>query len=239
LAGADLREADLTGANLREADLTRADLTEAEVRPGAWRVVGSGSADADIDAPLIPADDLLGRCPVFPATCLARFSGLPRSAAAPPSGRRLCRSGLRPRAGQFGADGIEVTLGALGPGAQFPARLLEHLALAGGIGPHPLEFGVVRPGHLGEAAGGVAEPSEDLVPFPLRVGAQLAGLAGGVFPGPGGFRACVLGACLGGGGALVRLRGLREGLVASVPGRADPRVRVGLRALDRVATKYV
>src|SRR6266568_4649321 len=81
LAGANLAEAILIDANLTGADLTGvtlggADLTgmlwsvhtewpgamakamkarSEEVRPGIWRVVGSGTADAEIDAPLTPA----------------------------------------------------------------------------------------------------------------------------------------------------------------------------------------
>jgi pentapeptide repeat protein len=75
LTGADLTGADLTGADLTGAILARADLTgmlwsvhtewpgamakamkarSEEVRPGIWRVVGSGTGDAEIDAPLTP-----------------------------------------------------------------------------------------------------------------------------------------------------------------------------------------
>ena len=85
----------------------------------------------------------------------------------------------------------------------------------------------MSPGHLGQAAGSVVEPGEDLVPFPLGVGAQLAGLAGGVFPGPRGFGACVLCPGFGGRGALVSLRGLSRGLVASVVGGADEGLSLG------------
>src|SRR6266568_1642326 len=81
LDGADLGDATLIGANLTGADLAGATLGGAdltgmlwsvhtewpgamakamkarseEVRPGIWRVVGSGTADAEIDAPLTPA----------------------------------------------------------------------------------------------------------------------------------------------------------------------------------------
>jgi hypothetical protein len=70
LAGADLTGADLTGADLGGADLTgmlwsvhtewpggMAKAMKArseEVGPGIWRVVGSGTGDAEIDAPLTP-----------------------------------------------------------------------------------------------------------------------------------------------------------------------------------------
>ena len=111
---------------------------------------------------------------------------------------------------------------ALGPGAQLAARLLEDLGagfqrgpqlvpLAGRVGAQLLELGGVSPGHLGQAAGSVVKPGEDLVPFPLGVGAQLLKLAGRVLSGPRG---------LGGGGALVSLRGLRERLVPGVIGGA-------------------
>src|SRR5439155_13944103 len=101
-------------------------------------------------------------------------------------------------------------------------------------GAQLLELGGVSPGHLGQAAGGVGEPGEDLVALPFGVGAQLAGLAGGVFTNPGGLCACVLGPCLGGGGALVSLRGPCEGLVASVVSGADEGLRLGHGPLDRL-----
>ena len=78
----------------------------------------------------------------------------------------------------------------------------------------------MSPGHLGQAAGSVVKPGEDLVPFPPGVGAQLLKLAGRVLSGPRGLGACGVGACLGGGGALVSLRGLRERLVPGVIGGA-------------------
>jgi hypothetical protein len=59
----------------------------------------------------------------------------------------------------------------------------------------------VSPGHLGQAAGSVVKPGEDLVPFPLGVGAQPLELAGRVLTGPRGLGARVLGACLGGADA--------------------------------------
>ena len=91
--------------------------------------------------------------------------------------------GLLAHAGQLGPGGVEVALGALGPAAQLAARLLEHLRagfqrspqlvpLAGRVDPEPLKFGGVCRGHLGEPPGGVGEPGEDLVPFPLSVGAK-------------------------------------------------------------------
>jgi hypothetical protein len=144
-----------------------------------------------------------------------------------------------PHPGELVPRGVEVALGALGAGAQVGARLLEYLgagfhrgaqfvALAGGVGAELLELGGVRPGHLGQAGGGVVEPGEDLVPFPLRVGAQLVGVTGGVFPDSRGFCAGVLGPGVGGRSALVCLRGLREGLVACVPGGVN--LRLGLCA---------
>ena len=75
LRGARLFRADLGGADLRAADLGGADLTgvlwsdkthwpeavakamrarSEELRPGVWRVVGSGSADAEVDKPRMP-----------------------------------------------------------------------------------------------------------------------------------------------------------------------------------------
>jgi hypothetical protein len=74
----------------------------------------------------------------------------------------------------------------------------------------------VSPGHLGQAAGSVVKPGEDLVPFPLGVGTQLLELAGRVLSGPRGLGACGVGGC-----ALVSLRGLRERLVPGVIGGAD------------------
>ena len=68
----------------------------------------------------------------------------------------------------------------------------------------------MRRGHLGQAVGGVGEPGEDLVALPLVVGAHLVEFARGVFAGPRGLCACVLGPRVGGRGALVGLRGLRE-----------------------------
>jgi len=134
--------------------------------------------------------------------------------------------------GHLGPRGVKVALGALGAAAQLAGRLLEHLgagfqrgaqlvALAGRISAQLLELGGVSPGHFGKAAGGVVEPGEDLVPFPLGVGAQLLELAGRVLSGPRGLGACGVGACLGGGCALVSLRGLRERLVPGVIGGAD------------------
>jgi len=84
-------------------------------------------------------------------------------------------------------------------------------------------------GHLGQALGGVGEPGEDLVSFPPGAGPQLREFARGVFTDPRGLCACVLGAGLGGGGPLVSLRGLREGLVASVIGGAYEGPGPGLR----------
>jgi hypothetical protein len=70
LTGADLTDADLTGANLYGAyligalwsDTTRWPGSEArrmkarseELRPGVWRVAGSGSADAGVNIPQVP-----------------------------------------------------------------------------------------------------------------------------------------------------------------------------------------
>src|SRR3954471_3925813 len=70
--------------------------------------------------------------------------------------------GLLAHAGQLGPGGVEVALGALGPAAQLPARLLEHLRaefqrapqlvpLAGRVGAQLLELGGVRPGDFGQA----------------------------------------------------------------------------------------
>ena len=75
LRGADLTDADLTDADLRAARLTGANLVEVlwsgrtlwpeemaslmrdrseELRPGVWRVVGSGNGEATADGPLVP-----------------------------------------------------------------------------------------------------------------------------------------------------------------------------------------
>ena len=89
------------------------------------------------------------------------------------------RSRLLAQAGQFGPRGVEVTLGALGAGAQLAARFLEHLGA-----------GFQRGAQLVALAG--------------RVGAQLLELPRGILSGPRGFRAGVLGAGLGCGGALFR-----------------------------------
>ena len=59
-------------------------------------------------------------------------------------------------------------------------------------------------------------------------------LARCVFAGPRGLRACVLGPRVGGRGALVSLRGLREGLVAGVIGGADEGLGLGPGLLDRL-----
>ena len=74
LYGANLVEADLTNADLRDANLHDADLAQLlwssgtlwpeakaslmrdrseELRPGVWRVVGSGNADAETEGPLV------------------------------------------------------------------------------------------------------------------------------------------------------------------------------------------
>jgi Pentapeptide repeats (8 copies) len=70
LAGADLTNADLRGATLHDANLAQVlwssgtlwpedkaslmrDRSE-ELRPGVWRVVGSGTADAETEGPLAP-----------------------------------------------------------------------------------------------------------------------------------------------------------------------------------------
>jgi len=69
LVGADLTNADLRDANLHDADLAQVlwssgtlwpevkaslmrDRSE-ELRPGVWRVVGSGNADAETEGPLV------------------------------------------------------------------------------------------------------------------------------------------------------------------------------------------
>ena len=92
----------------------------------------------------------------------------------------------------------------------------------------------MRPGHLGQAAGGVGEPGEDLLPLPLVVGAHLVEFPRGVFACPRGLGACVLGPRLGGRGALVGLRGLREGLVPGVTGGAHEGLGLGPGLLDRL-----
>ena len=70
LVGADLTNADLRDANLHDAGLAQVlwscgtlwpeveaslmrDRSE-ELRPGVWRVVGSGNADAETEGPLVP-----------------------------------------------------------------------------------------------------------------------------------------------------------------------------------------
>ncbi len=86
----------------------------------------------------------------------------------------------------------------------------------------------MSPGHLGQAAGGVGEPGEDLVPFPLGVGTQLVKFAGRVFANPRGLRACIFCACAGGRSALVRTLG---GLPVLLGLLARP-VPVGLGGAD-------
>src|SRR5580704_10695634 len=75
LAGANLNHAVLTRANLTAADLDHANLAQMlwssgtlwpedkaslmrerseELRPGVWRVAGSGNADAETEGPLVP-----------------------------------------------------------------------------------------------------------------------------------------------------------------------------------------
>ena len=165
----------------------------------------------------------------------------------PPRGAARCvrRPALLARPGQLGPRGVKVALGALGAGAQLAARLLEHLgagfqrgaqflALACRVGAQLRRVPRRAPGHLGQAVGGVGEPGEDLVPLPLVVGAYLAELTRGVGPGPRGFCACVLGPRVGGRGALVGLRGLREGLVPGVIGGADKGLGLGPGLLDRL-----
>jgi hypothetical protein len=49
-----------------------------------------------------------------------------------------------------------------------------------GVGAQLLKLGGVRPGHLGQAPGGVVEPGEDLVPFPFGVFPYPRDLAAGV-----------------------------------------------------------
>jgi hypothetical protein len=68
----------------------------------------------------------------------------------------------------------------------------------------------------------------------LVVGAYLVEFPRGVFPGPRGLCACVLGPRVGGRGALIGLRGLREGLVASVIGAADEGLGFRPGLLDRL-----
>ncbi len=125
--------------------------------------------------------------------------------SAPDRGLRRLRFLAHP--GHLGPRGVKVALGALGAAAQLAGRLLEHLGA-----------GFQRGAQLVALAG---QPGEDLVPFPLGVGAQLLELAGRVLSGPRGLGACGVGACLGGGCALVSLRGLRERLVPGVIGGAD------------------
>src|SRR5205823_11310787 len=74
---------------------------------------------------------------------------------------------LLAQAAQLGLRGVEVAPGALGPGAQLAARLLEHLGA-----------GFQRGAQLIALAG--------------RVGTQLLELPRGVLPGPRGLRARVL-----------------------------------------------
>ena len=102
-----------------------------------------------------------------------------------------------------------------------------------------LELGGASPGHLGQPAGSVVKPGENLVPFPPGVGAQLLELAGRVLAGPRGLGACGVGACLGGGCALVSLRGLRERLVPGVIGGADAGPGLGPRLLDRAVPVFL
>jgi hypothetical protein len=64
-------------------------------------------------------------------------------------------------------------------------------------------------------------------------GAQFLALTRGVFSGPRGFCACVLGACVGGRSALVGLRGLRKRLVLGVVRGADLRLGFGPCTPDR------
>ena len=85
----------------------------------------------------------------------------------------------------------------------------------------------------------VGEPGQDLVPFPFGVGGQLVEVACCVLANPRGLGACVLGPRVGGRGALIGLRGRREGLVASVVRGAhehlscsDSLRRLGLGLLD-------
>ena len=157
------------------------------------------------------------KCPLLSSPLT--LGGLARTTT-PGCGRGARRAGVLAHPGQLSLCGVKVTLGALGAGAQLAARLLEHLgagfqggpqffALAVGIGPDPLELGGVRPRHLGQAVGGVGEPGEDLVPFPLGVGAQLVQVAGGLGADLRDLVACLGGGALGpglgrgdGGGAL-------------------------------------
>ena len=80
---------------------------------------------------------------------------------------------LLAQAGQLGPRGVEIALGALGPGAQLAARLLEHLGA-----------GFQRGAQLVALAG--------------RVGAQLLEFTRRALTNPRGLRACVFRACFGG-----------------------------------------
>ena len=175
------------------------------------------------------------------------FCPLLRGPAArpPPAAGFPGRLGLLADPGQLGPGGVKVTLGALGAAAQLAARLLEHLGagfqrgaqvlpLACRVGADLRELGRVRRRHLGQPPGGVGEPGQDLVPFPLGVAAQLLNLACGVFTGPRRLCAGVIGAGLGGGGALAVLRGLRERLVPGVTGGPDEALGLGLGLRDRL-----
>ena len=100
----------------------------------------------------------------------------------------------------------------------------------------------MRRGHLGQAPGGLVEPGEDLLSLPLVVGAQLVEFTCGGGAGSRGFCACVLRPRVGGRGALIGLRGLREGLVAGVTGGADKRLGLGLVGLgpcDRAVAVFL
>jgi uncharacterized protein YjbI with pentapeptide repeats len=122
LRGTNLRSAILAGANLAGADLADAILTDAdlarvlwssgtswpanmaslmrnrseELRPGIWRVIGSGNAGAETEDPLVPVElakgcqlglPLCGPCDrrrarSRPAWCRARFAAKPAYFAA-------------------------------------------------------------------------------------------------------------------------------------------------------------
>ena len=69
---------------------------------------------------------------------------------------------------------------------------------------------------------------------PLGIGAQLLDLSRGVFTGPRGLCACVIGPGLGRGGPLVSLRSLREGLVPGVVSGAHEVLGLGKGLLDRL-----
>ena len=117
LGGADLTGADLTGAHLSDADLTAvlwSDTTQwptgvaedlrarsDEVQPGVWRVAGSGSANADVDTPLVPVRlptashwPLLAASPDHPG----RSGCTPRRCPDPRARRSVCRLVRRPAA---------------------------------------------------------------------------------------------------------------------------------------------